>query len=60
MIVLWILLGLLAAVFLFLLVPVHAGLRYRETVELTVRWLFLRRTLLPELEKPKPEKAPPP
>lgn len=60
MIVLWILLGLLAAVFLFLLVPVHAGVRYRETVELTVRWLFLRRTLLPEPEKPKPEKAPPP
>lgn len=59
MIVLWILLGLLAAVFLLLLVPVHAGVRYRETVELTVRWLFLRRTLLPEPAKPKLEKVPP-
>ena len=47
MIVLWILLGLLAAVFLLLLVPVHADVRYREKLELDVRYLFLRRTLLP-------------
>ena len=57
MIVLWILLGLLAAVFLLLLVPVHADVRYREKLELDVRYLFLRRTLLPAPEEPQAEKA---
>lgn len=57
MIVLWILLGLLAAVFLLLLVPVHADVRYREKLELDVRYLFLRRTLLPVPEEPQAEKA---
>lgn len=57
MIVLWILLGLLAAVFLLLLVPVHADVRYRERLELDVRYLFLRRTLLPAPEEPQAEKA---
>lgn len=57
MIVLWILLGLLAVVFLLLLVPVHADVRYREKLELDVRYLFLRRTLLPAPEEPQAEKA---
>lgn len=57
MIVLWILLGLLAAVFLLLLVPVHADVRYREKLEIDVRYLFLRRTLLPAPEEPQAEKA---
>ena len=57
MIVLWILLGILAAVFLLLLVPVHADVRYRERLELDVRYLFLRRTLLPAPEEPQAEKA---
>lgn len=57
MIVLWILLGLLAVVFLLLLVPVHADVRYRERLELDVRYLFLRRTLLPAPEEPQAEKA---
>lgn len=57
MIVLWILLGFLAVVFLLLLVPVHADVRYREKLELDVRYLFLRRTLLPAPEEPQAEKA---
>ena len=56
MIVLWILLGILAAVFLLLLVPVHADVRYREKLELDVRYLFLRRT--EKAEAPSKEKRP--
>ena len=52
MIVLYILLGLLIFLSLLLCVPVHALVRYGEELELDVRYLFLKFTVLTEPDKP--------
>ncbi len=52
MIAVYILLGLFVLIGLLLLAPVHAQIGYRETLEVQVQWLFLRRKLLPEPEEP--------
>ena len=56
MIFLWILLGLILLFFLLLNIPVHAELKYTETLSIDIRYLFLRFQVLPAPEKTKKEK----
>lgn len=54
-VILWVLLGLLALIFLLTLVPVRAKLCFQGEFELTVKYLFLRFPLLPGEPGKKPE-----
>ena len=58
MIVLYILLGLLCLIALFLCIPVHAIVRYNTELELDIRYLFLKFAVLPEQDKPEQKPAP--
>ena len=54
MIVLWILLGLIALIFLLLCIPVRFDLNYNGETTVFIRYLFLKYRVLPAPEK-KPE-----
>ena len=54
MIVLWILLGLIALIFLLLCIPVRFDLNYNGEATVFIRYLFLKYRVLPAPEK-KPE-----
>ena len=54
MIVLWILLGLIALLFLLLCIPVRFDLNYNGEATVFIRYLFLKYRVLPAPEK-KPE-----
>ena len=61
MIVLWILLGLIALIFLLLCIPVRFDLNYNGEATVFIRYLFLKYRVLPAPEKkpePKKEKKP--
>ena len=61
MIVLWILLGLIALLFLLLCIPVRFDLNYNGEATVFIRYLFLKYRVLPAPEKkpePKKEKKP--
>ncbi len=63
MIVLWILLGLIALIFLLLCIPVRFDLNYNGEATVFIRYLFLKYRVLPAPEKkpePKKEKKPNP
>ena len=57
MIVLWILLGLIALLFLLLCIPVRFDLNYNGEATVFIRYLFLKYRVLPAPE-PKKEKKP--
>lgn len=59
-VLLWVVLGLLALVFLLLLIPVRGEFRYTTEPELVLRYLFLRFPVLPAPEKAGEEKKPKP
>ena len=59
MIVLWILLGLIALIFLLLCIPVRFDLNYNGEATVFIRYLFLKYRVLPAPE-PKKEKKPNP
>ncbi|MBS5481396.1 MAG: DUF2953 domain-containing protein [Clostridiales bacterium] len=48
----WIVLGILAFVLLLLLLPVHVSLRFREELEVRVRYAFVSLRVYPRPEKP--------
>ena len=57
MIVLWILLGLIALLFLLLCIPVRFDLNYNGEATVFMRYLFLKYRVLPAPEKkPEPKK----
>ena len=61
MIVLWILLGLIALIFLLLCIPVRFDLNYNGEATVFIRYLFLKYRVLPAPKKkpePKKEKKP--
>lgn len=49
----WIVLGILAFVLLLLLLPVHVSLRFREELEVRVRYAFVSLRVYPRPEKPE-------
>ena len=51
MIVLWILLGLIALIFLLLCIPVRFDLNYNGEATVFIRYLFLKYRVLPAPEK---------
>ena len=62
MIALWIILGVLLALFLILLIPVEVIAHYGDELSLTVKVLFYSKKLLPKpkkAKKPKPKKEEP-
>ena len=57
MIVLWILLGLIALIFLLLCIPVRFDLNYNGEATVFIRYLFLKYRVLPEKKKKKEKKS---
>lgn len=56
MIVLWILLGLIALIFLLLCIPVRFDLNYNGETTVFIRYLFLKYRVLPAPEKNRSRK----
>lgn len=52
----WIVLGILAFVLLLLLLPVYVSLRFRDTLEVHVRYAFVSLCVYPRPEKPEKKK----
>lgn len=52
----WIVLGILAFVLLLLLLPVHVSLRFRDELEVRVRYAFVSLRVYPRPEKPAKKK----
>ena len=57
MIVLWILLGLIALIFLLLCIPVRFDLNYNGEATVFIRYLFLKYRVLPAPEPKKEKKS---